>query len=89
MTVAQLPDFSKFIWHADIESVSYTTLSRFPPVKHLPPSKRKRILVAGFVGSHLIDRLMALGHEVTVLDNFFTGSNTTVRHWIGQLNFVR
>jgi nucleoside-diphosphate-sugar epimerase len=34
---------------------------------------------AGFVGSHLVDRLMLLGHEVTVLDNFFTGSRTTVR----------
>lgn len=33
---------------------------------------------AGFVGSHLVDRLMLLGHEVTVLDNFFTGSRTTV-----------
>ena len=33
---------------------------------------------AGFVGSHLVDRLMLLGHEVTVVDNFFTGSRTTV-----------
>ena len=42
---------------------------------------------AGFVGSHLVDRLMLLGHEVTVLDNFFTGSRTTVSHWIGHPNF--
>lgn len=42
---------------------------------------------AGFVGSHLVDRLMLLGHEVTVLDNFFTGSKTTVNHWIGHPNF--
>lgn len=81
---------SKSIYHPDIESISYTTLSRFPPVKLLPPSNRKRILVtggAGFVGSHLVDRLMLLGHEVTVLDNFFTGSKTTVSHWIGHPNF--
>ena len=81
---------SKSIYHPDTHSISYTTLSRFPPVKLLPPSNRKRILVtggAGFVGSHLVDRLMLLGHEVTVLDNFFTGSKTTVSHWIGHPNF--
>ena len=47
-----------------------------PAVKFLPENKRKRILVtggAGFVGSHLVDKLMLQGHEVTVLDNFFTG----------------
>lgn len=81
---------SKSIYHPDTQSISYTTLSRFPPVKLLPPSSRKRILVtggAGFVGSHLVDRLMLLGHEVTVIDNFFTGSKTTVSHWIGHPNF--
>lgn len=81
---------SKSIYHPDINSISYTTLSRFPPVKLLAPSVRKRILVtggAGFVGSHLVDRLMLLGHEVTVIDNFFTGSKTTVSHWIGHPNF--
>ncbi|KZP13056.1 NAD(P)-binding protein [Athelia psychrophila] len=81
---------SKSIYHAETQSISYTTLSRFPPVKLLPPASRKRVLVtggAGFVGSHLVDRLMLLGHEVTVLDNFFTGSKTTVNHWIGHPNF--
>ncbi|CAD6577182.1 MAG: UDP-glucuronic acid decarboxylase 1 [Tremellales sp. Tagirdzhanova-0007] len=71
-------------------SIQYTTVAKFPPVKLLPNSDRKRILVtggAGFVGSHLVDRLMLLGHEVTVLDNFFTGSRTTVSHWIGHPNF--
>ncbi|KAJ7367881.1 hypothetical protein DFH08DRAFT_829674 [Mycena albidolilacea] len=81
---------SKSIYHPDTKAISYTTLSRFPPVKLLAPSARKRILVtggAGFVGSHLVDRLMLLGHEVTVIDNFFTGSKTTVSHWIGHPNF--
>ena len=43
----------------------------------------KRILVtggAGFVGSHLCDRLVEQGHEVLCLDNFFTGSRVNVRH---------
>lgn len=81
---------SKSIYNALDHTISYTTLSRFPPVKLLPPSQRKRILVtggAGFVGSHLVDRLMILGHEVHVLDNFFTGSKTTVSHWVGHPNF--
>ncbi|ORY35508.1 UDP-glucuronic acid decarboxylase Uxs1p [Naematelia encephala] len=71
-------------------AIQYTTIAKFPPVKLLPNSERKRILVtggAGFVGSHLVDRLMLLGHEVTVLDNFFTGSRTTVSHWVGHPNF--
>lgn len=42
----------------------------------------KRVLVtggAGFIGSHLTDRLMADGHEVTVVDNLATGRQTTLR----------
>lgn len=81
---------SKSIYYPDTLAISYTTLSRFPPVKLLSPSARKRILVtggAGFVGSHLVDRLVLLGHDVTVLDNFFTGSKTTVNHWVGHPNF--
>lgn len=72
------------------KSIAYTTLTSFPPVKLLPPTQKKRILItggAGFVGSHLVDRLMLLGHDVTVLDNFFTGSKTTVSHWVGHPNF--
>lgn len=32
---------------------------------------------AGFVGSHLVDALMKMGHDVIVLDNFFTGRYDT------------
>jgi UDP-glucuronate decarboxylase len=51
---------------------------------------QKRILItggAGFVGSHLVDRLMLEGHQVIVADNFFTGSKSTIEHWIGHPNF--
>jgi UDP-glucuronate decarboxylase len=44
---------------------------------------RKRILVtggAGFLGSHLIDRLMGQGHEVICADNLFTGSKRNIEH---------
>lgn len=62
----------------------------FPIVKFLNYKNRKRILVtggAGFVGSHLVDRLMLAGHEVIVVDNFFTGRKRNVEHWIGHENF--
>ena len=44
---------------------------------------RKRILVtggAGFIGSHLIDRLLDQGHEVLCADNLFTGSKRNIDH---------
>ncbi|MGH2534736.1 MAG: NAD-dependent epimerase/dehydratase family protein, partial [Thermomicrobiales bacterium] len=34
---------------------------------------------AGFIGSHLVDRLLAAGHAVTVLDNYLTGSPANLR----------
>ncbi|RID70343.1 hypothetical protein BRARA_C02371, partial [Brassica rapa] len=54
--------------------------------------KRKglRVVVtggAGFVGSHLVDRLMARGDNVIVVDNFFTGSKENVMHHFGNPNF--
>ncbi len=49
-----------------------------------------RILVtggAGFIGSHLIDRLMTAGHEVICLDNFFTGDKKNLLHWLNHPYF--
>jgi UDP-glucuronate decarboxylase len=51
---------------------------------------RKRVLVtggAGFVGSHLCDRLIAQGHDVICLDNFFTGSKRNIEHMHGHPRF--
>jgi UDP-glucuronate decarboxylase len=50
----------------------------------------KRILVtggAGFLGSHLTDRLIKDGHDVLCLDNFFTGSKQNITHLIGHPYF--
>jgi hypothetical protein len=56
----------------------------------LPDHQRKKILVtggAGFVGSHLVDKLMIEGHEVIVADNFFTGQKKNIAHWLHHPNF--
>jgi len=42
---------------------------------------------AGFIGSHLVDSLMLMGHELTVVDNFFTGRKRNIEQWIGHENF--
>jgi UDP-glucuronate decarboxylase len=51
---------------------------------------RKRNLVtggAGFLGSHLCDRLINQGEEVVCLDNFFTGSRSNIEHLLGHPRF--
>lgn len=51
---------------------------------------RKRILVtggAGFLGSHLCDRLIETGHDVLCVDNFFTGSKQNVAHLLDYPRF--
>ena len=53
-------------------------------------SSRKRILVtggAGFLGSHLCDRLIADGHEVLCADNFFTGDKANIAHLLRHERF--
>ncbi|MFT6287477.1 MAG: UDP-glucuronate decarboxylase [Alcanivorax sp.] len=51
---------------------------------------RKRILVtggAGFLGSHLCERLLAAGNEVICLDNFYTGSKDNIHHLLEDRYF--
>ena len=53
-------------------------------------SPRKKVLItggAGFVGSHLCDRLVEDGHEVLCVDNFFTGSRDNILELIDQPHF--
>lgn len=50
----------------------------------------KRILItggAGFIGSHLSERLLEEGNDVICLDNFYTGSKDNIRHLIGNNRF--
>jgi len=51
---------------------------------------RKRILItggAGFLGSHLCDRLLAQGHDVLCVDNYFTGRKHNIAHLLGNTQF--
>ena len=50
-------------------------------------SIRKRILItggAGFLGSHLAERMLKEGHDVLVVDNFFTGTKDNLKHLMGN-----
>ncbi|HYD77154.1 UDP-glucuronic acid decarboxylase family protein [Ramlibacter sp.] len=50
----------------------------------------KRVLVtggAGFLGSHLCDRLLAMGHDVLCVDNLFTGSKANIEHLLPHPRF--
>jgi len=50
----------------------------------------KRILVtggAGFIGSHLCERLLQNGHDVICLDNYFTGNKSNIRHLLNNHQF--
>lgn len=52
--------------------------------------KNKRILVtggAGFLGSHLCERLLDEGHEVLCVDNYYTGRRATISHLLGNPRF--
>ena len=51
---------------------------------------RKRVLVtggAGFLGSHLVDRLLEQGHEIICVDNLFTGTKRNIDHLHGHPRF--
>ena len=64
------------------EPVGRGTVAKTMPVP-IPKATRLRVLVtggAGFVGSHLVDRLMERGNIVIVADNFFTGRKENIMH---------
>ena len=53
-------------------------------------NEKKRVMVtggAGFLGSHLCDRLVEAGHDVLCVDNFYTGTKDNVQHLLASPNF--
>src|ERR1700720_757676 len=57
----------------------------------MPAHQRNPVSVvtggAGFLGSHLTDRLLAEGHRVIAIDNFITGSDANIGHLAGNENY--
>ena len=54
------------------------------------PKQRSKILVtggAGFLGSHLCERLLAEGHYVLCVDNFYTGAKANIARFLGNPHF--
>ncbi|GBG72216.1 hypothetical protein CBR_g11148 [Chara braunii] len=81
-----IPDIGVVVDKVATARVTGTALRR--PLVLL--KRRKRVLVtggAGFVGSHLVDRLLERGDEVIVVDNFFTGRKENVVHHLGNPRF--
>src|SRR5690606_31217988 len=76
---------------AAARSVSSDRVARAPTRRTLHAmSKVKRILVtggAGFLGSHLCDRLVNEGHDVICLDNLFTSQKSNIAHLLPRPNF--
>ncbi|GLT79264.1 hypothetical protein SLA2020_507580 [Shorea laevis] len=83
-------------------SIAHNQKSRYSGGKFLSPygkvgrvaagigQRRLRIVVtggAGFVGSHLVDKLIGRGDEVIVIDNFFTGRKENLVHLFGNPRF--
>src|SRR6185436_20518981 len=64
--------------------------ARGQPVISRAGSSMKRVLVtggAGFLGSHLCERLLERGHDVLCVDNYFTGSKANIEHLLGNPRF--
>src|SRR6185503_18168996 len=84
-------DFSRFPPHPTIRSATlndgcFTRNSRLRG----PPPLMCRVLVtggAGFLGSHLCERLLADGNDVLCVDNYFTGSRDNIAHLLGHARF--
>src|ERR1035438_722659 len=60
-----------------------------PKAKIHPPRQPASVVTgaAGFLGSHLVDLLLARGHKVIGIDNFVTGSVDNISHLGGSPNF--
>ncbi len=73
-----------------VPALGTLNVSNIAQVKTVKLGKIMRILVtggAGFIGSHLIDRLINEGHEILCLDNFYTGHKRNILKWMSHPYF--
>ena len=56
-------------------------------LKNIKIRNLDKIIEQVLSGSHLIDKLMNLNQEVICLDNYFTGSKSNIKQWLGHPNF--
>ena len=73
-----------------VPALGTLNVSNIAQVKTVKLGKILRILVtggAGFIGSHLIDRLINEGHEILCLDNFYTGHKRNILKWMSHPYF--
>ena len=66
------------------------SIKRLKKFEEIIVPKKKKIVItggAGFLGSHLCDRLLEDGHEVIALDNLYTGSKNNIRHLFDRTDF--
>ncbi len=83
-------EIDKTLINVSKDSQTETSVKKYPPIANIPQNQVMRILVtggSGFVGSHLVDRLMMAGHHVIVVDNMFTGRQRNIMQWLGHPNF--
>jgi UDP-glucuronate decarboxylase len=88
------PKAGSGVWFLPVEqcaqSLRLRSLTRTHGSSPMKQASQRRILVtggAGFLGSHLCDRLVNRGDDVLCVDNFFTGSKRNVSHLLGRDNF--
>ena len=84
------PKVERFSFHFDMAVSMAHALRRMALAESDFMHLEKRILVtggAGFLGSHLCERLLADGTSIVCLDNFFTGARRNIEHLLGHKNF--
>ena len=81
------------VWHFGFftrSAVAWKLCKKLCKLQQQRQLMRKTVLVtggAGFLGSHLCDRLIGDGHDVVCVDNFFTGAKKNIEHLIGNPRF--
>src|SRR5260221_6001959 len=79
------------LFQYSINPIIHSPITSAPVLNLMTPGKNTPTSVvtggAGFLGSHLCDRLLAEGHTVICIDNLITGDTSNIAHLLGRENF--